>query len=40
MKRRAESPLLDAERPRSFKKMYREDDYRGSQVRRTPLIVT
>ena len=40
MKRRAQSPLLDEERPHGSKKMYRGDDLRGTQVRRAPLILT
>jgi hypothetical protein len=40
MKRRAESPLLDEERPRRSKRMYRGNDLLGTQVRRSPLLVT
>lgn len=38
MKRRAQSPLLDEERPRYSKKLYREDDLRDTQVSNTLLI--
>ena len=39
MKRRAQSPLLDEERPRRSKRMYRQDGLRDTQVN-TPPIVT
>ena len=40
MKRRAQSPLLDEERPRRSKRMYQRDSLRDTQVKNTPPVVT